>query len=491
MRRSSVAGPLLLILIGVWFLISTLRPDLPLLDIAARFWPLILIGWGLLRLAEILVWFFRGRALPGRGLSGGEWALIVFLCLIGSGMYAVHFHSPWQNFGVLGANRIEIFGHSYDYSVPECKSATGKAARVLIENLHGNVRLTGGDVSEATVNGHKSVRALQERDADTANQQSPVEISTQGDQVIVRTNQDRITNDPRVSTDLEVSVPRAIAVEVHGRNGDIEIDDLNGAVEVSSDDAAVRLENIGGNVRLDLRKSELVRATNLKGILKVESGQGRDVELDNIAGEVTIHGSYSGDLQLHNLSKPLRIQGPNTDLRVERLPGQIHMDLGEFSGTNLIGPIQLSSSRSRDVELDQFTQSLDLTLDHGDITLRPAQIPLAQINARTGNGQVEIALPANAKYKLRAVTNRGELDNEFGPALQTIPNEGGHRQGGSITGALGEGPAIVLETGRGSITVRKDTGTALASHQDNEPLEESSTGKERDLGRRALSPRGA
>ncbi len=472
MRKSSIVGPLLLIGIGVWFLIGTMRPDLPLLDFAARFWPLVLIGWGLLRLLEILVWFFRGRALPSRGLSGGEWTLIVLLCLIGSGLYEVNYHHPWRNFGVISAHRIEIFGHSYDYSVPECKSATGKTARVLIENLHGNVRLTGGDVSDVTVNGHKSVRALQERDADTANQQSPVEISTQGDQVIVRTNQDRITSDQRVSTDLEVSVPRAMAVEVHGRNGDIEINDLNGAVGVSSDDASVRLENIGGNVRLDLRKSELVRATNLKGAFEVEGDQGRDLELDNIAGEATIHGSYSGDVQLHNLSKPLHVQGPNTELRVERLPGQIHMDLGQLSGTNLIGPIHLSSSRSRDVELDQFTQSLDLTLDHGDITLRPIAIPLAKISARTRNGHVEIALPANAMFEFKAVTNRGELENEFGPALKTVSDEGGEqRHGGSIAGTIGQGPSIVLQTDRGSITVRKDTGTALASHQDKEPLE--------------------
>ena len=50
MKRRSLAGPLLLILIGVWFLMSTLRPDLPLLDLAARFWPFVLIGWGALRL---------------------------------------------------------------------------------------------------------------------------------------------------------------------------------------------------------------------------------------------------------------------------------------------------------------------------------------------------------------------------------------------------------------------------------------------------------
>lgn len=481
MRRGSLVGPLLLILIGVWFLISTLRPELPLLDIAARFWPFLLIAWGSLRLIEIFVWSARGRTLPASGVSGGEWTLVVFICLVGSGLYMANYYRPWRNFGVISANRVEIFGHSYDYTVPENKLPAGKATRVLIENLRGGARVNGGDVSEITVGGRKSIRSLQEKDADAANQQSPVEISSQGDQVIVRTNQDRITGDQRVSTELEITVPRAVAVEVRGRSGDIEINDLNGAVDVSSDNASVRLQNIGGNARLDVRKSELVRAASLKGTLEVESGRGRDIEVDTVAGEVTLNGSYSGDVQLRNLAKPLRMQAPNTELRVERVPGQIHMDLGQFTGTNLAGPIRLVSSRSRDVQLDQFTQSLELMLDRGDITLRPMEVPLPKIDARTRNGQVEIALPANAKFELKAVTNRGELTNDFGPMLKLVSEgteEEREHRGGSIIGAVGQGPSIVVQTDRGSITVRKDTGAPLLAHDQEGGHEQMETEKQ-------------
>jgi DUF4097 and DUF4098 domain-containing protein YvlB len=475
MRRGSLVGPLLLILIGVWFLVSTLRPELPLIDIAARFWPFVLIGWGALRLFEILLWAVRGRGVPASGVSGGEWTLVVFLCLIGSGLYMANYYRPWQNFGMITSNRVEIFGHSYDYTVPESKLEAGKANRILIENLRGAVRVTGADAQEVTVGGRKSIRSLQEKDADAANRQSPAEVTTQGEMVVVRTNQDRVTGEQRVSTDLEVTVPRAMAVEVRGRKGDIEINDLNGTVEVSSDDASVRLQNIGGNARLDLRKSESIRAASLKGKFEAEAGRGRDLELEDIAGEVTISGSYSGDMQMRSLAKPLRVQGPNTELRVERVPGQIHLDLGQLTGTNLVGPIRLVSSRARDVELDQFSQSLELSLDHGDITLRPSQMPLSKIDARTRNGQVEIALPAGAKFDLRAVSLRGEVTNDFGPALKLISEETGNehhdRRGGSVVGTVGLGPTIVVQTDRGSLTVRKDSGAPLIAH--NTEKEES------------------
>ena len=69
-------------------------------------------------------------------------------------------------------------------------------------------------------------------------------------------------------------------------------------------------------------------------------------------------GSYSGTLQFKNLAKPLHLESRNTDLKVEKVPGTITMDLGEFTGTNLIGPLRLMT-KSKDIHLEDFTQSLE------------------------------------------------------------------------------------------------------------------------------------
>jgi DUF4097 and DUF4098 domain-containing protein YvlB len=269
-------------------------------------------------------------------------------------------------------------------------------------------------------------------------------------------------------------------VEVRSRNGDIEINDLKGGVEVSSDNAAVRVQNIGGSVRLDVRKSDLIRASSVKGNVEVDSGRGRDLELEDISGEVVLNGSYSGDMQIRNLAKSLRIVAPNTELRVARVPGEIHMDLGQLTANNLAGPIHITSSRARDVQLEQFTDSLEMSLDHGDITLRPMQSPLPKIDARTRNGQIDLALPAGARFDLKAVTRRGEVSNDFGSALKLVSDdESGHRdRGGSIIGTVGQGPQIVVQTDRGSVTVRKDSGTPLIAH--SEPQEKDKDSEEHE-----------
>ena len=80
MRRASLVAPLLLIGIGLLFLARNIFPELQLLDYLAKYWPLLLVVWGGLRLLEILFWAATSRPLPAHGISGGEWVLVIFLC---------------------------------------------------------------------------------------------------------------------------------------------------------------------------------------------------------------------------------------------------------------------------------------------------------------------------------------------------------------------------------------------------------------------------
>ena len=57
MTGRSIVVPLLLIGLGVLFLANTLNPEMPLFRLVAEYWPFLLIGWGALRLIEILVLF--------------------------------------------------------------------------------------------------------------------------------------------------------------------------------------------------------------------------------------------------------------------------------------------------------------------------------------------------------------------------------------------------------------------------------------------------
>src|SRR5579863_7560883 len=83
MRRASLLAPLLLIGLGALFLARNVYPDLRLLDYLAKYWPFLLILWGVLRLGEILYWGATRQPFPRSGISGGEWGLVVLLCFLG------------------------------------------------------------------------------------------------------------------------------------------------------------------------------------------------------------------------------------------------------------------------------------------------------------------------------------------------------------------------------------------------------------------------
>ncbi|HUE00360.1 MAG TPA: DUF4097 family beta strand repeat-containing protein [Bryobacteraceae bacterium] len=442
MRRRSVTGPILLILIGAGFLIYNLRPDIQLFDVMATYWPFLLIAWGALRLVEILVDYFRGDLKYASGFSGGEVVLIVFICFIGWGAFEAHAH------GIQFRPAWEAFGEHYDYNVEDQKPA-GSVTKVVFENTRGNLKVVGADTTDVKVTGRKTVQAVNQGEADRANNSTPLEIVAQGDTITVRTNQDHNPTSGRISEDLEITVPNRVSVELHGNNGDYDVSEVNGGVQVEADRADVRLNKVGGDARIELQRSDLVRAADLKGKLDLQ-GKGSDLELENIAGEVTINGSYSGNLEFKNLAKPLHFESPNTDLRVAGLPGQISMDLGELTGNNLVGPVHLVT-KSKDVKIEDFSNSLDLETERGDIELQPKHMPLAKIDARSRSGQINLVLPDKAGFQLVATTDHGEAVNDFGAPIQKETDG----RSASLKGTVGQGPSIHVVTERGTVTVRK------------------------------------
>src|ERR1700732_4025413 len=146
----SIFGPLVLIGIGVLFLARNIIPDIPVFELFSRYWPFLLIAWGGLRLIEVLFWAATSKPLPGAGVAGGEWFLIVLICLFGSGMYAVrHLRNQVPTRFTNGAG-LEVFGESFDYSLSGEKQV-GKTPKIVLESFRGNARITGAETDQVKV----------------------------------------------------------------------------------------------------------------------------------------------------------------------------------------------------------------------------------------------------------------------------------------------------------------------------------------------------
>jgi DUF4097 and DUF4098 domain-containing protein YvlB len=279
-----------------------------------------------------------------------------------------------------------------------------------------------------------------------------VELLVQGNTVIVRCNQDRAHSHASVSTNLEILVPKGASVEATGNRGDFDISGLAGDVDVSSENAGVRLQNVGGNVKVDTRRSDLIRCTDITGSVDLR-GHGTDVELTKINGQVTVNGSYGGSISLRNLAKPIKLANMRTEFDVQQVPGEIRLERGSISMQNVVGPTRLTA-RATDVTLENFTNGLELTVDRGDVELRPGHVPIGKMSVRTQSGNIELALPKSAAFAMTASTEHGDISNEFGDALK----EASQGRGARLEGSVGSGPGVNLTTQRGKITVRKTSG---------------------------------
>lgn len=447
MRRGSLFAPLLLIALGVLFLVRNIYRDVPLFDYLAKYWPFLLILWGGLRLAEIVFWASTNRPLPSRGVSGGEWLLVLLICFFGVSLQAVLGFSTWFPRERFVFGGLDMFGETYNYPLAAEKPSS-KSPRIVIENFRGNARITGTDTDTVKVSGRKDIRSMDQSGADSANEQTPLELTGDANRVVIRTNQDRASGPTRVTADMEIAVPRGASIEAQGAGGDFDINDVEGTVNIDAERGGVRLQNIGGDARLDLRRSDIVRAVNLKGALDLK-GAGSDIDLENIGGQVTINGSYTGNVQFQNLGEALHFVGPQTEFAAAKVPGQIRMPLGNFNASNLVGPARLQT-RSRDVQISDFTNSLEVSSQRGDIELRPGSLPLAKIDVRTHAGNITLALPPEAQFDLNASTGRGEVRNDFGSSINV--EQSGR---GATMRTSGGGPPVTAHTDLGEITVRK------------------------------------
>ena len=225
-------------------------------------------------------------------------------------------------------------------------------------------------------------------------------------------------------------------------------------MNISSANAGVRLQDVGGRVKVETSRSDVIRCENIKGDVDLR-GHGDDVELYKIAGQVTISGDYRGSVSLRELAKPVRVENSRTKLEVQQIPGEVRLDRGSFTAQDVVGPVTLTT-HSTDVSFDGFSAGLELTVDRGDIDIRPNRSPLGKIAVHATSGNIELALPQAAKFALNASTERGEIENDFGDSLKE--SSSGH--GAKLEGTVGSGPDVDLVTSHGTITVRKSAEDA-------------------------------
>jgi DUF4097 and DUF4098 domain-containing protein YvlB len=446
----SIAGAIVLILIGVVFLLVNMgvldRYSMGMLF--ARYWPALLILWGVIKLIEYE--HAKREGLPARGIGAGGVFLMIFLVmagLIATGLSRVDWHNLRDHFQIGDKDFDEIFGGStFDYS-DELSQAFPKGGSLHINDDRGTITVNVADTDTIKVSVRKKVHAEKQHDADTYNTKTKPTITVVDKTVTLNANT-QAAADKGVKTDMDVYVPRNTDLVIVSRRGDVTVNGMNGALEVNHQRGEINLNDHTGNAVLTLERSS-ARAQHVKGDLTIQ-GRANEVSLEDVDGAVRLNGEFMESVRLVRVSKMVSFHSSRTDMEFSRLDGRLDLDSGDLRADSLTGPMRLTT-RSKDISLEGFSGDLRLEDQNGTVTVglyKPGNI---QIDNRKGDTQVSI--PPNTAVKVEARTREGDIESDF----SELKVESGDKQS-TATGSIGSnGPHLIINNDNGAIEIRKGT----------------------------------
>jgi len=446
-RRRSFAGPVVLIILGLVFLLGNLH----LLAWAhigtwfAHYWPLLLIVWGVIKLIEYQQ--SQRDGVPARGIGAGGILLVVLIVVFGlMATQAQRFN--WgqlrDHIDIDDSDFNNIFGDNFNFDDRlEQDFPAGASLKVLDD--HGAVSVHASDDNKITVVVHKRIGADNQSDADKYNRETKPTITTIGGLVTLDAKV-QAAGDHGVETDLDISLPRKAAVTINSRRGDVSVVGRDADLQISSQRADTSAEDITGNVKLSLERSS-ARLDHITGDVHIE-GRLNEITVNDVKGTAQFDGEFQESVKLARISKNVTFKSSRTDLEFSRIDGDLDLDSDDLRADQITGPLHLTT-RSKNIHLDEVSGDVRLQDENGEIEVSMRSLGNVQIDGRSGD--IRLGVPDKAGFRLEARAREGEIQSEF-PELKI--NNSDHES--KASGTVGNGAShIVLNNEHDGIEIRR------------------------------------
>ncbi|HEY6412470.1 MAG TPA: DUF4097 family beta strand repeat-containing protein [Edaphobacter sp.] len=450
MRRGSIVGPLLVIVIGIVFLLVQMGHisghDLWLWY--GRWWPALLVGAGLVMLLE---WAFdqymhSGETpLPRRSIGGGVFTLLLLFGLAGifvSGVRDGRFFGKTMNFDQDNLDQFMGDKHESDQTLSQ-EFPVGTA--LWVDNPRGDISVSGtSDDNQIHVSVHKQVYTRSDSEADNKAQQLSPNLTKEGTMLSLKL--------PSVEggrADLVITVPAAAATTLSANHGDIRVSQLKAPATVTANHGDVDLSGITGAIGAHINNGDSsFSAHSVTGQVTVE-GRGRDLTLSDISGSVNLDGEFFGTTHLERVRDTTRFHTSRTDFRLARLDGEVEISPNADLSTNqAVGPLTLTT-RNRNITLERISGDISIINRNGSVDLTAAP-PLGNITIENRNGSVNVTVPEQADFTVQAETTNGDVENDF--SLSNQENDNRKTFGGTV----GKGGSLIrITTSQGDIALKK------------------------------------
>jgi len=450
--RRSMAGPVVLILLGIVLLLTTmhvLHPQ-PLLRWFGTYWPALIILWGVIKFVEYQQAQRQGTRAAGIGVGGV--LLLIFLIVFGmAATQASRFN--WEEIREhvdLGDDNFTLFGHSYSYD-DQLRQDFPAGATLRVINDHGAVNVTASDDHELHLTVHKRVNGDNQGEADKFNAGTKPQITVSGHTVTLNANTQG-AGEHAVTTDMDVSIPRKASIVITSRRGDVSVLGRDGDVEISSQHGDVASSDVNGKVTLTLSHGS-ARVSNIASDVTIQ-GRADDISLQDIKGAARLNGEFD-TIKLAKIDNTISFKSARTDMEFAKLSGDLDMDSGDMRASDLMGPFRLLT-RSKDVRLTGMNGDVRLENENGAVEIRMNKLGNVQVGNR--NSDIQIYLPDKAGFQVEAHSRGGEIESDF-DALKIDNSDDQATATGTISGG---GPRLVITNEHGGIELRKGSSIAEA-----------------------------
>jgi hypothetical protein len=390
-RPPSLLGGLLWTSLGILFLLHNFGKIPDLWSMAGHYWPILLI---LLGVGKVIDYY---RQKDRVSLRVGEIIGILILILVGlaaTRATSTHFAQsikdiPWNiNLGGTSVRPGQWFGNSYAYS-EETSYPIPPSTSVRVENAYGQVVVSPGGEGEIRIRLKKVVYEDEEERAKEIADQIRVEGGLEGSAsspdedkqsaeklaagtsaniFVIKTNRDSLSSeDHRFNTDMEVSIPKNIGLQIRNLYGEVHVANLAGQMNVSTTHNPIEIRDCIGDVTASNRYGE-TRLINLTGNVSVDARG--DVHIETIKGNVDVRDRYSpvvisgvdGKVTVSNTDQSINISDVTQPVVIEAHGASVQVN-------NLRSTLKVSSSH-RNVDISNVDSNVDLQSKYSTITLK-------------------------------------------------------------------------------------------------------------------------
>ncbi len=443
--RRSFAGPLMLVLVGMVFLLVNFGA-MSLRSIAvwfAEFWPVLLILWGLHK-----AWEYHQARQAGftpAGIGFGGVFFVLMLIIFGTAAKQIK-DAPWDRIGEEISIGDEddfpfVFGRKHYFSeTVEQAFPAGGSLRVASDR--GDIQVVAGadDKLRVLINKVVMSQSATRAETDAANMKPSISVA---DNVVTINAYTRAG-----AMNMEIQIPRKAAVDLMTLRGDIRVTGREGAVKVHTSRGSVTVEDVNGNATIHLRRGDL-RATHVTGDVSAE-GRGDETVMEDIGGRAVLQGEYNGPLRFSKVAKGLQFKSSRTNVETAALEGEMMFESDNLRAQHAAGPMKVLT-RSYDVRLEDVSGDVRVENKNGEVSLRPGKLPLGNIEITNDRGPIRLLLPSRADFQLDATAERGEIESDFSELR--IDRE---RRDAKASGKVGSGGShIRLTADRAHIEIRK------------------------------------